>query len=56
MVTDIASSFYNFVVVSLYDTLGPEAISYCLDNSGIQTCICSEQPLSKKKIIYFMIK
>lgn len=45
LITDIASTLYKLVVVSLYDTLGPESISHCLHNSGIETCICSKLPL-----------
>lgn len=55
MINDISSALYNFVVATLYDTLGPESISYCLDNSGMETCICSDSCLSIFCFFFFHI-
>lgn len=41
MLVDIASCLYGFTTVPLYDTLGPENISYVLNHSGVQSLFCS---------------
>lgn len=37
----MANVLYNAVTVSLYDTLGPESISYVINHSGIKVCFCN---------------
>jgi long-chain acyl-CoA synthetase len=39
-VTDIANALYGYTMVPLYDTLGPDSISYVLFNSQIESCYC----------------
>ncbi len=31
----MAAYLYGFTMVPLYDTLGPESISHCLNNSNV---------------------
>lgn len=39
---DIGCAYlYGMTIVPLYDTLGPESISYCLKNSGMSVIFCS---------------
>ena len=50
-------------MVSLYDTLGKDSISYIINHSGITTCFCCDSSLKKlievpnlgglKNIVYF---
>ena len=35
MILDIAAMLYGMTVIPLYDTLGPESVSHCLNNSGV---------------------
>jgi len=42
MFLDVACALYKYTAIPLYDTLGPESISYVIGNSGITTCFCSE--------------
>jgi long-chain acyl-CoA synthetase len=41
-VLDVANMLYNGCMVPLYDTLGPDSISYVLKHSNITTCFASE--------------
>ena len=43
MVTDVACCLYGLTLVPLYDTLGIENLSYCLNHSGITTLFCTAQ-------------
>ncbi|KAL4434742.1 hypothetical protein ABPG74_017162 [Tetrahymena malaccensis] len=55
IVSDIANALYGYTMVPLYDSLGPESISYVLGHSGITTCYCSTpsiQTLSKTKDLH----
>lgn len=38
---DMACAIYGFTTVPLYDTLGPENISYVLNHSNVQSVFCS---------------
>lgn len=38
---DITSMLYGMTVIPLYDTLGPESISHCLNNSGCYNMFAS---------------
>ena len=40
-VTDMACVLYGYTTIPLYDTLGPESISYVLNNSSISSLFCS---------------
>ncbi|KAL4462956.1 hypothetical protein ABPG73_004027 [Tetrahymena malaccensis] len=54
-IADIANSLYGYTMVPLYDSLGPDSISYVLANSEITTCYCSAasiQTLSKTKDLH----
>ncbi|EAY01067.1 AMP-binding enzyme family protein [Trichomonas vaginalis G3] len=42
-----ASSLYGFVIVSLYDSLGPNALNYLLEHSQMEACIVSQANLDK---------
>ena len=46
MVADIACCLYGLTLVPLYDTLGVENLSYCLNNSGITTCFCTAETVN----------
>jgi long-chain acyl-CoA synthetase len=41
MFVDIAAMLYGLTVVPLYDTLGPESITHCLNNSGCYNMFAS---------------
>ena len=45
MLVDIACCLYGLTLVPLYDTLGIENLSYCLNNSGMTTLFCSAETL-----------
>lgn len=38
---DITAMLYGMTVIPLYDTLGPESISHCLNNSGCYNMFAS---------------
>jgi long-chain acyl-CoA synthetase len=41
VVQDVVNFLYGFSMVPLYDTLGPENISYCIAHSGMRTIVAS---------------
>ena len=41
-ITDMASVLYGFTTIPLYDTLGPESISFVLENSQITSIFCTK--------------
>ena len=47
LITDIAGILYNLTHVPLYDTLGPQAIEYILDQTKMEILICSSETLLK---------
>ncbi|EAS07571.1 AMP-binding enzyme family protein (macronuclear) [Tetrahymena thermophila SB210] len=56
-IADIANSLYGYTMVPLYDSLGPDSISYVLANSEITTCYCSAASvltLSKTKDLHHL--
>lgn len=38
-ISDMGNALFGYTMVPFYDTLGPESISYVLENSQIETCI-----------------
>lgn len=40
-ILDVSNILYGHVMIPLYDTLGPENITYCLRHSGITTCFAT---------------
>ncbi|EAS01565.1 AMP-binding enzyme family protein (macronuclear) [Tetrahymena thermophila SB210] len=44
-ICDMANGLYGYTMIPLYDTLGPESVSFVLGHSGITTCICSTQSM-----------
>ena len=40
---DMACIFYGITSVPLYDTLGIENLTYCLDHTKMTTCFCTAQ-------------
>lgn len=44
-ICDMANGLYGYTMIPLYDTLGPDSVSYVLGHSGISTCICSTQSM-----------
>jgi len=45
MYLDISNALYNAISVPLYDTLGPESISYVINHSRIYNCFCDRNSL-----------
>lgn len=43
VLSEYACYFYSMVIVPLYDTLGPEACSYIIDQAEIATVICDKE-------------
>merc|ERR1740130_567118 len=43
MLADLACAAYNFTSVSVYDTLGPDAASYIVADSGAQVLVCEDK-------------
>ncbi|XP_020573514.1 long chain acyl-CoA synthetase 6, peroxisomal-like isoform X2 [Phalaenopsis equestris] len=46
IIVDHACSAYSYISVPLYDTLGPDAVSYIVNHSDIQVIFCLPQTLS----------
>lgn len=46
IVVDHACSAYSYVSVPLYDTLGPDAVSYIVNHASVQVIFCVPQTLS----------
>ncbi|PKA62940.1 Long chain acyl-CoA synthetase 7, peroxisomal [Apostasia shenzhenica] len=46
VIVDHACSAYSYVSVPLYDTLGPDAVSYIVNHAGVQVIFCVPQTLS----------
>ena len=44
-ICDMANAMYGYAMIPLYDTLGPESVSFVLGHSEIITCICSGQSM-----------
>ena len=38
---DVACVLYGITSIPLYDTLGVENLTYCLDQTQLTTCFCS---------------
>ncbi len=38
---DMACALYGYTSIPLYDTLGPDSISYALENSSISSLFCT---------------
>lgn len=54
-IADIGNALYGYTMVPLYDSLGPESISYVLGHSEITTCYCTTPSivtLSKTKDLH----
>ncbi len=47
VITEQACYAQNMVVVSLYDTLGPDAVAYILNHANISTVVCSQDKIKK---------
>ncbi|EOY11330.1 Long-chain acyl-CoA synthetase 7 isoform 2 [Theobroma cacao] len=46
LVVDHACAAYSYTSVPLYDTLGPDAVNYVVNHSGIQAIFCVPQTLN----------
>ncbi|XP_021282959.1 long chain acyl-CoA synthetase 7, peroxisomal [Herrania umbratica] len=46
LVVDHACAAYSYISVPLYDTLGPDAVNYVVNHSGIQAIFCVPQTLN----------
>ncbi|KAI0518635.1 hypothetical protein KFK09_006071 [Dendrobium nobile] len=46
IIVDHACSAYSYISVPLYDTLGPDAVSYIVNHADIQVIFCVPQTLS----------
>ncbi|OMO99176.1 AMP-dependent synthetase/ligase [Corchorus olitorius] len=46
MVVDHACAAYSYISVPLYDTLGPDAVTYVVNHSGIKAIFCVPQTLN----------
>lgn len=42
MVLDLSNALYKGVLVPIYETLGPETITYVIKHSGITSCFCND--------------
>jgi len=47
MLTDLACAAFNFTSVSVYDTLGPDAASYIIADSGAKVVVCEEKTFKR---------
>mmetsp|Transcript_89887 Transcript_89887/g.159931 ORF Transcript_89887/g.159931 Transcript_89887/m.159931 type:complete len:815 (-) Transcript_89887:109-2553(-) len=45
--TDLACAAYNWVSVSVYDSLGPDAASYIVADSGSKVLVCEDKTFKK---------
>ncbi|KAK8651530.1 hypothetical protein V6N13_141130 [Hibiscus sabdariffa] len=46
LIVDQACAAYSYISVPLYDTLGPDAVKYVVNHSGIQAIFCVGQTLN----------
>lgn len=46
-ILDISNMIYGHVMIPLYDTLGIENITYCLNHSGITTCFITQASITQ---------
>ena len=46
LITEIACGAYSLVIVPLYDTLGHDAISYIVNQTGMSAVVCAEDKLA----------
>lgn len=46
-IIDVSNMLYGHVAIPLYDTLGPQNITYCLKHSGITTCFATAPSISQ---------
>jgi len=43
---DVGLSYlFGITLVPLYDSLGPENVSYCIEHSGLETCFASTESI-----------
>jgi long-chain acyl-CoA synthetase len=47
LLQEYADFLYNLTLVPLYDTLGEDGIKYILEQTGIESTICTEQSLTQ---------
>lgn len=47
VLTDFACAAFNWVSVSVYDTLGPDAASYIVADSGSEVLVCEDKTFKK---------
>ena len=46
IVADIACILYGLTIIPLYDTLGVDNLTYCLDHSEIKSCFVTSATIS----------
>ncbi|XWS57539.1 hypothetical protein CRYUN_Cryun09bG0183200 [Craigia yunnanensis] len=56
LVVDHACAAYSYISVPLYDTLGPDAVKYVTNHSGIQAIFCVPQTLNTASFIFAPLK
>lgn len=44
-ICDIGNALYGYTMIPLYDTLGPDAVSFVLGHAELKTCICSSSSI-----------
>ncbi|KAL0921941.1 hypothetical protein M5K25_005892 [Dendrobium thyrsiflorum] len=55
IIVDHACSAYSYISVPLYDTLGPDAVSYIVNHADIQVIFCVPQTLSNLLSFFYKI-
>lgn len=46
LILDVANFMYGYTMVPLYETLGPENISFCLNHSGLYNVFAQESSVN----------
>ena len=44
-ICDMGNALYGYTMIPLYDTLGPDSVSFVFGHSEIITCICSKESI-----------
>lgn len=44
-ICDMGNALYGYTMIPLYDTLGPDSVSFVFEHSEIITCICSKESI-----------
>jgi long-chain acyl-CoA synthetase len=50
--TEYGGYLHSMILVSLYDTLGPEAVTFIVNHAQLSVVVCTEEKIPK---VYFIL-